>query len=110
MLLIDSTAIVPRTRKVITKMADPIADSAAATVGTNEANDWPIISSEETENTKKFEFTANNIDSIGIDIIGIFRLLRRIPRIPKIEMIIENVKYLIGSVSETWNVREIQML
>nr|GEW89448.1 ATPase subunit 1, mitochondrial [Tanacetum cinerariifolium] len=35
----DSTAIVPRTRKVITKMANPIADSAAATVGTNEAND-----------------------------------------------------------------------
>ena len=41
------------------------------------------------------------IDSIGIDIIGIFRLLRGIPRIPEIEMIIENVKYLIGSVSGT---------
>lgn len=90
-------------------MADPIADSAAATVGTNEANDWPIISSKETENTKKFEFTANNIDSIGIDIIGIFRLLRRIPQIPKIEIIMENVKYWKRSVSETWNVREIQM-
>lgn len=110
MQFIDSTAIVPRTRKVITKMANPIADSAAATVGTNKANDWPIISSKETENTKKFELTANNIDSIGIDIIGIFRLLRRIPRIPKIEMIIENVKYLIGSVSETWNLREIQIM
>jgi hypothetical protein len=24
-------------------------------------------------------------------------------------MIIENVKYLIGSVSETWNIREIQI-
>ncbi|GKE98976.1 hypothetical protein Tco_0022327 [Tanacetum coccineum] len=35
----NSTAIVPRTRKVITKMANPIADSAAATVGTIEAND-----------------------------------------------------------------------
>ena len=33
------TAIVPQTRKVATKMADPIADSAATTVGTNEAND-----------------------------------------------------------------------
>jgi len=91
-------------------MANPIADSAAATVGTNEANDWPIISSKETENTKKFKLTANNIDSIGIDIIRIFRLLRRIPRIPKIEMIIEKVKYFIGSVSETWNVREIQIM
>ena len=110
MQFINSTAIVPRTRKVITKMANPIADSAAATVGTNEANDWPIISSKETENTKKFKLTANNIDSIGIDIIGIFRLLRRIPQIPKIEMIIEKVKYFIGSVSETWNVREIQIM
>ena len=82
----------------MTKMANPIADSAATTIETNKANDWPIISSEETENTKKFEVTANNIDSIGIDIIGIFRLLRGIPQIPKIEMIIENVKYLIESV------------
>jgi hypothetical protein len=82
-------------------MANPIADSAAATVGTNKANNWPIISSEETENTKKFEFTANNIDSIDIDIIRIFRLLRRIPRIPEIKMIIENEKYLIESVSGT---------
>ena len=43
---------------------------------------------------------------MDIDIIGIFRLLRRIPQIPKIEIIIENVKYLIGSVSGTWNLRE----
>lgn len=57
MLLIDSTEIVPRTQKVITKIANPIADSTTATVGTNEENNWPIISSEETENTKKFEFT-----------------------------------------------------
>ena len=42
-----------------------------------------------------------NIDSIDIDIIRIFRLLRRIPRIPEIKMIIENVKYLIESVSGT---------
>lgn len=104
MQLIDSTAIVPRIRKVITRMADPIADSAAATVGTNEANDWPVISSEETENTKKFELTASNIDSIGINIIRIFRLFRRIPQIPKREIITDNVKYLIGSVSGTWNV------
>ena len=58
------------------------------------------------EKTNKFEFIANKIDSIGIDIIGIFRLLRSIPRIPKIEMIIENVKDFWGSVSGTWNVRQ----
>ena len=32
MLLMDSTEIVPQTRKVITKMANPIADSAARTL------------------------------------------------------------------------------
>lgn len=110
MQFINSTAIVPRTRKVITKMANPIADSAAATVRTNKANTWPIISSKETENTKKFKLTANNINSIDINIIRMLRLLRRIPQIPKIKMIIENVKYLIRSISETWNVRAIQIM
>ena len=43
----------PQTWKVITKMADPIADSAAATFGTNEAElqlkghcpraDWTVV-------------------------------------------------------------------
>lgn len=43
----------PQTRKVITKMADPIVDSGAATVGTNEAElqlkghypraDWTLV-------------------------------------------------------------------
>lgn len=42
------------------KIANPIADSAAATIGTNKANNWPIISSKETEKTKKLKFTANN--------------------------------------------------
>jgi len=55
----------------------------------------------QTEKTKKFAFTANNIDSIDIDIIRMFRLLSRIPRIPEIKMIIENEKYLIESVFGT---------
>lgn len=41
---------------------------------------------EETRNAKKFEFTTNNIGSIGINIIRIFRLLRMISRLLKIEM------------------------
>ena len=111
MQLRNSTAIVPRTLKVITKMANPIADSAAATVRTNKANNWPIISSKETENTKKFKLTANNINSIDINIIRRFRRLRRIPQIPKRKMIIENVKYLIGSIEENRiDVREIQIM
>ena len=48
---------------------------------------------------------SNNIDSIGIEIIRIFHLLRRVPRIPKIEMITDKVKYFIESVWETWNVQ-----
>ena len=74
MLLIIPTAIVSQTRKIIAKMANPIADSAPATIVTNEENTWLLVSSEEMENAKKFEFTANNIDSIGIDIIEIIRL------------------------------------
>ena len=54
-------------------MANPIADSTPATVVTNEENTW-LVSSEEMKNTKKFKFTANNIDSIGIDIVEIIRL------------------------------------
>ena len=48
-------------------MANPIADSAAATVGTNEANDWPIISSKETENTKKFKLKFEEIDPMCLE-------------------------------------------
>jgi hypothetical protein len=47
-------------------------------VGTSEANDCPIMSSKEMENTKKFKMTATNSDSIGIDVIRIFLLLSRI--------------------------------
>lgn len=42
---------------------------------------------EETRNAKKFEFTTNNIGLIGIYILGIFHLLRRIFRLLKIEVI-----------------------
>ena len=45
MQFINSTAIEPRIRKVITKIAKPMADSAAATVKINNANNWPTISS-----------------------------------------------------------------
>ena len=43
--------------------------------------------------------TASNIDSIGIDIIVIFRLFGKIPQIPEREMIIGNVEYLTRSIS-----------
>lgn len=40
-MLVNFTSIVIRTRKVIEKMDNPIADSAAAALETNEANDDP---------------------------------------------------------------------
>jgi hypothetical protein len=47
-------------------------------VGASEANDCPIMSSKEMENSKNFKMTATNNDSIGIDVIRIFLLLSRI--------------------------------
>ena len=61
-------------------MTNPIADSV--TIRTNKVNNWSIISSKEMKNTKKFELTANGIDLIRIDIIGIFCLLRKICQMP----------------------------
>ena len=42
--LTSSTAIEPRRRKKMTRMASPIAASAAATVSTNIASTWPVKS------------------------------------------------------------------
>lgn len=89
------------------KMVNLIVDFVVVIVGINEVNIWFIILFEEMENIKKFEFIVNNIDLIGIDIIGIFCLLRRIFWIFKIEIIIENVKYLIGFILGMCNLREI---
>ena len=44
--LMSSTAIEPRLRKKTTRMARPIAASAAATVSTNSAKTWPTRSPE----------------------------------------------------------------
>ncbi len=47
-------------------MASPIADSAAATVKTNNANNWPKISSKKTEKIMKLKLIDNNINSMDI--------------------------------------------
>jgi hypothetical protein len=44
---------------------------------------------------------------MDIDIIVIFRLFGKIPRIPERGMIIGNVEYLTRSISGTWNGGEI---
>ena len=45
----------------MTNIASPIADSAAATVKTNNANNWPKISSKKTEKIMKLKLIDNNI-------------------------------------------------
>src|SRR5262249_38745085 len=51
--LTSSTAIEPRLRKYTTKMARPIAASAAATVSTRSANTWPTMSPRKVENATR---------------------------------------------------------
>lgn len=63
-------------------MANPIADSAAATVKTNKENIKPKESSKYTEKNIKLMFTANKINSIEINITIIFFLFKKIPAIP----------------------------
>jgi len=63
-------------------MANPIADSAAATVRTNRAKIWPTISSKNVEKTIRLKLTAKSINSIDINIKIIFFLFNIIPQRP----------------------------
>src|SRR5262249_21850879 len=72
-----STAIEPRRRKKMTRMARPIAASAAATVRTNIASTWPVRSPRYAEKATRLMFTASRISSIAISIRMTFRRLRK---------------------------------
>src|SRR4030095_5071058 len=56
--LTSSTAIEPRRRKKMTRMARPMAASAAATVSTNIANTWPTTSPRWAEKAERFILPA----------------------------------------------------
>ena len=59
-----------------TRIARPIADSAAATVRIKNTNTWPLISCRKCENAIKFILTDSSISSIHINrIITFFRLM-----------------------------------
>ena len=60
-------------------MANPIADSEAAIVKINKENNCPYKSSKYNEKYMKFKFKDNNINSIPIKTIKIFRKLKKIP-------------------------------
>src|ERR1700719_1142101 len=80
--LTSSTAIEPRLRKYTTRIARPIAVSAAATVSTSSANTWPTMSPRKVENATRLTLTASRISSIDINITMMFLRLRKMPRIP----------------------------
>src|SRR5206468_6309906 len=85
--LTSSTAIEPRRRKKITRIARPIAASAAATVRTNIASTCPVRSPRYAEKATRLMLTASRISSIAISIRMTLRRLRKIPSTPMVNRI-----------------------
>ena len=79
----------------MTNIASPIADSAAATVKTNNANNWPKISSKKTEKIMKLKLIDNNINSMDINKIIIFFRFKKIPERPNKNNTMATNKYLV---------------
>ena len=76
--------IVPRLRKYTTRMASPIAASAAATVSTSMAKTWPTTLPWNTENATRLMFTASSISSTHIRMTMTFLRLRKMPNTPSV--------------------------
>ena len=74
--------MVHRTLKKQTRIANPIAASAAATVKINSVNTCPAKSFKCVEKATKFIFTANNINYIDMSITITFLRFKNIPKIP----------------------------
>ena len=86
-LLTFSTEIDPKFLKKTTKIAKPIAASAAATVRVSIAKICPVMSPEKLEKEIKFIFTDRRINSIDIKIIITFFLFKKIPNTPSMNNI-----------------------
>src|SRR5438445_9434809 len=76
---ISPTLIVARLRNSTTKIARPIADSAAATVRMKNTNTCPDTSPRKRENATKFVLTASSISSIAIKSTITFLRLMKMP-------------------------------
>src|ERR671912_2707640 len=90
--LTSSTAIEPRRRKKMTRMARPMAASAAATVRTNIAITCPTTSPRKAEKATRLMFTASRISSIAISIRMTLRRLRKMPSTPRTNRIAATVR------------------
>src|SRR5690606_28759128 len=88
----SSTAIEPRLRKNTTRMASPIAASAAATVSTNKAKTCPTRSPSAAEKATKLMLTESRISSIDIRMTMTFLRFRKIPNTPRVNRIADTVR------------------
>src|SRR4029453_8070567 len=85
--LTSSTAIEPRRRKKMTRIANPIAASGAATGSKKMANTCPVRSPKKALNATRLMFTLSRISSIAISIRMMFRRLRKMPSTPIVNRI-----------------------
>src|SRR5690606_22445052 len=90
--LTSSTAMEPRLRKKMTRIASPIAASAAATVRIKSAKTWPARSPSSAEKATKLMFTASRISSTDIRMMMMFFLLRKIPNTPIVNRMAPTVR------------------
>ena len=72
-------SIEPMLRNSRTRIASPIADSAAATVRMKNTNTWPAVSPRKRENAMKLRLTASSMSSIAISMMMTLRRLRKMP-------------------------------
>src|SRR5690606_23081865 len=75
----SSTLIVARLRNSTTRIARPIADSAAATVRMKNTNTWPPGSPSQRENARQLVLPASSISSSAISRVMTFLRLRKMP-------------------------------
>src|SRR5262245_49149970 len=90
--LMSSTAIEPRFRKKTTRMASPIAASAAATVSTRRAKTCPTRSCRKLENATRLTLTASRMSSTDIRMTMTFLRLMKMPKMPSVNRIAPTVR------------------
>ena len=75
----SATSMLRRLRNRVTRIARPIAASAAATVRMKNTKTWPAASPSERENATKLMFTASSISSSDISSMITFFRFRKMP-------------------------------